>query len=119
MPLLALVIHDPCRLARAIWISMFNRDEVFVLQRRGASKGKRRSLNWPIQRPPYIYDAEAALKKLLGLVWEVQVYSSCGGFDGLVDVNTGDGCTGGVGVGASDGVVEEENPVAAWDIVED
>ena len=42
-----------------------------------------------------------------------------GGGRGLVDVDAGDGGPGGVGVGAADGVVEDEDAVCAVYIVEE
>lgn len=118
MPLLPLIIHNACRLARTIWVSMLNRDEILVFQCRGASEGKWRSLNWPIERPPYVYDAEAALEELFGFVWEMEVYARCGGFESLVDVDAGDRCARGIGVGAANCVVKEEDAVAARYVVE-
>lgn len=47
------------------------------------------------------------------------VHSLLGAGAGLVDVGAGDGRARRVGVRAADGVVEEEDPLGAWDVFEE
>ena len=73
----------------------------------------------PVQRAPDIDDAVAAAQQLLRLVGEVMPHARLSGGRGLVDVDPGDGRARGARRGAADGVVEEQDPGRAGDVLQD
>ena len=76
-------------------------------------------MHGPVDGSPDVDDAIPALEQVWRFVPHVQLHTLFRGEGGLVDVCSQDGSAGRGGVGAADGVVEEEDALGAGDVVEE
>lgn len=82
-------------------------------------EGQRLREQRPVNGSPHINDAVASLPQFLSLVGEVDLHALLGRAGDLVNVRSVHGAALGVGAGAADGVVEDEDSVGAGDVVEE
>jgi hypothetical protein len=75
-------------------------------------------LNRAIQRTPDIDDAEASFEELFGFFGEMVMHALCGRLDGLIDMHSCYRCSRGIGSRAADGMVEDEDLVASFHMIE-
>ena len=100
---------------------MLDTHEILVRDRRRVREGERERLHGAVERAPDVYDAVPAAQERVcfdgvGNMVSDPGFGRCGG---LVDVHARHRGAWGVGVGAADGVVEEQDAVGAGDVVED
>lgn len=119
VPLLAGVIRYRGRLADVpVRVAVLDGDDVILAQRRAGAEGQRHGLDRVlVERAPDVDDAVAPAQQGLGLVGvgDVAPHALRGGGRRLVDVRELHGAARGGGVGAADGVVEDDDACAAWD----
>ena len=106
------------RLACPLGVSMLNRHQITVFHRGRVCHGEGMRLNRAVDGTPDVDDAVATLQKFGRLGAHVEFHTLLGRVGRLIDVCSEHGRAGSGGIGAANGVVEEEDPLRAIDMVQ-